>query len=171
MIIRSATADDAADMTALLNQIITAGGTTAHQRPFDKERMLGHYIAPPDLVCCYVAEVAGRVMGFQCLVWPDPDQGKMPDGWALIASFVAPEAAGQGIGQQLFEATRVAAKQAGVSTIDATIRADNTAGLRYYGGLGFGDYDRLLQVPLRDGTNVDRVQKSYDLDGVDATDR
>ncbi len=163
MIIRPASADDATDMTALLNQIIAVGDTTAHQRPFDEERMLTHYIAPADLICCHVAEIAGRVMGFQCLVWPDPDQGKMPDGWSFIASFVAPQAAGQGIGQQLFAATKVAAYDAGVSAIDATIRADNVSGLQYYHRLGFVDYGCLRQVPLRDGRCVDRVQKRYDL--------
>lgn len=163
MIIRPAHAGDAADMTAMLNPIIAAGGTTAHQRPFDEERMQGHYIAPIDLVCCHVAEIKKQVMGFQCLVWPDPNVSEMPDGWAFIASFVAPQAAGQGIGQQLFAATKEAAKTAGVRTIDATIRADNTLGLRYYTGLGFVDYGCLQQVPLRDGKCVDRIQKRYDL--------
>jgi hypothetical protein len=43
---------------------------------------------------------------------------------------------------------------------DATIRADKyNSGLRYYKGLGFVDYDRLMDIPPRDGTRVDRIRK------------
>lgn len=163
MIIRPATSDDAADMVTLLNAIIAKGGTTAHQRPFDVTRMRAHYIAPPILISCTVAEDGGKVIGFQTLTWPDPDYGPMPDDWSLIATFVAIEAAGRGVGQRLFVATKDAARAAGVATIDATIRADNTVGLRYYSGLGFVDYDRFQAMPLRDGTLIDRVRKRYDL--------
>jgi len=68
-----------------------------------------------------------------------------------------------GIGQKLFSATRFAAKAAEVKTIDATIRADNVGGLKYYSGLGFTDYDVLKQIPLNDGTPVDRIRKRFDL--------
>ena len=65
--------------------------------------------------------------------------------------------------QKLFSATRFAAKAAEVKTIDATIRADNVGGLKYYSGLGFTDYDVLKQIPLNDGTPVDRIRKRFDL--------
>jgi L-amino acid N-acyltransferase YncA len=163
MIIRSATMHDASDMVAVLNPIITAGGTTAHQRPFDAERMQSHYIAPKRKISCMVAEDAGRVIGFQSLNWPQEDDDSFLDGWAIIASFVAPDAAGKGVGPQLFAATKIAARASGIQVIDATIRADNVPGLRYYSGLGFVDYDLLENVPLGDGSVVDRVRKRYDL--------
>jgi L-amino acid N-acyltransferase YncA len=162
MIITTATSGDAPGMTVLLNAIIERGGTTAHQTPFDTDRMLQHYIAPPRLVCCHVAKEDNTVLGFQWVGWPK-QESPMSEGWAVIASFVAIEAAGQGIGQQLFKATQAAACAAGVKTIDATIRADNVPGLRYYSGLGFGDYDRLADVALRDGTRVDQIRKRFDL--------
>lgn len=165
MIIRPAKAEDAARMTIVLNDIIARGGTTAHQTPFDAERMEHHYIASPDLISCQVAEIDGTVKGFQYLGWPSAAEDGMPEGWSIIASFVAADAAGKGIGQHLFAATKDAATLAGVAVIDATIRADNVPGLRYYGGLGFVDYDRLIDVPLRDGTLVDRVRKRFDLGG------
>ena len=163
MIIRPANVTDAADMVAVLNPIIAAGGTTAHQRPFDEARMRDQYIAPSDNVSCMVAELDGTVIGFQSLVWPDEDDDLFTQRWAFIASFVASEAAGKGVGQKLFAATKEAATAAGVRTIDATIRADNVPGLKYYTGLGFADYDRRVAVPLRDGTVVDRIRKRYDL--------
>ncbi|MDX8349326.1 GNAT family N-acetyltransferase [Cognatiyoonia sp. IB215446] len=163
MIIRLAKPSDAADMTALLNEIIAAGGTTAHQRPFDDQRMQTEYIAPEMNIACHVAEIDGRVAGFQSLVRPGPETNSELVGWAYIATFVAQDVAGKGVGQHLFAATRASAQAAGVETIDATIRADNVPGLRYYSGLGFQDYDRLNDVPLRDGTRIDRLRKRYDL--------
>ncbi|MDO6590385.1 GNAT family N-acetyltransferase [Loktanella sp. D2R18] len=163
MIVRLATPADAAHMTTLLNAIIGVGGSTAHETPFTVEKMLSDYILPPALVCCHVAENAGKVVGFQWLGWPRNPDDPMPKGWGVIASFVAPEAAGMGVGQGLFAATKSAANTADVAVIDATIRADNVAGLRYYGGLGFQDYDRLIDIPLRDGTKVDRIRKRFDL--------
>lgn len=161
--IRPATREDATDLIGVVNAIIAAGGTTAHQTPFDANRLYRHYVAPLGIVSCQVAVLDGVPVGFQSLQWPDDEGDPFPDGWAIIASFVAPEAAGQGIGRALFEATREAARAAGVTTIDATIRADNQGGLRYYGGLGFADYDVLRAIPLRDGTRVDRIRKRFDL--------
>ena len=157
---RRATPADAPQMITLLNDIIAIGGSTAHETPFDVDRMRHHYIAAVDTIACHVVEDGDKILGFQFLGRQDEP---MPDGWAIIASFVAPDAAGKGVGQHLFPATRQAAIEAGVTVIDATIRADNVAGLRYYSGLGFADYDRLQDVPLKDGTLVDRVRKRFDL--------
>ena len=163
MKIRAATPADAQQMVTLLNDIIAIGGSTAYQTPFDENRMIAHGIDRPKLIVCNIAESDGNVLGFQLLRWANDAEDKMPDGWSVIASFVASHAAGQGVGQHLFSATLTAAEAVGVQVIDATIRADNVAGLRYYSGLGFVDYDRLLDVPLRDGTPVDRVRKRFDL--------
>lgn len=163
MITRAATSADALQMVTLLNDIIAIGGSTAYQTPFVETRMIAHCIARPGLIACHVAEADDNVLGFQWIGWANDPDDPMPDGWAIIATFVAGTAAGKGVGQHLFRATRTAAVAADVATIDATIRADNVAGLRYYGGLGFVDYDRLRGVPLRDGTPVDRVRKRYDL--------
>lgn len=157
---------DAADMVAILNPLIDQGSSTAHARPFDAQRMLGHYIEAPLQLSCFVAEDAGRVIGFQHLSRPDPTYegaSKMPLDWAIIASFVGQSAQGKGVGQQLFAETLTVARAAGVPVIDATIRADNVAGLAYYSGLGFRDYARDRNVRLSDGRCVDRIRKRYDL--------
>lgn len=155
--VRAAVSGDAPQMVTLLNAVIAAGGSTAHETQFDDEKMRAQYIAPPTLISCHVAITNGRLSGFQLLKQDDRE------GWAIIASFVALDRGKMGIGQKLFAATKFAAKQAGVKTIDATIRADNTGGLKYYSGLGFADYDVLKQVPLRDGTPIDRIRKRLDL--------
>jgi ribosomal protein S18 acetylase RimI-like enzyme len=160
---RPAQPADATRMTVLLNEIIAIGGTTAHQRPFDEARMLHHYIQPDHHISTMVAELDGAIVGFQMLVWPNPDEGPMPDHWGFIGSFVKVGITGQGIGRALFTATCAAARAAGCLHIDATIRADNASGLRFYAAMGFTDYDVIRDVPLRDGRLVDRVRKRFDL--------
>ncbi|PJI85790.1 L-amino acid N-acyltransferase YncA [Yoonia maricola] len=163
MITRPAIPADAPDMTALLNEIIAIGGTTAYTTPLTEEQVLRDYITRESLISSHVAEADDRVVGFQWLRWADPECDGMPKGWAIIASFVATSAAGKGIGKHLFAATATSATKAGVTTIDATIRGDNTSGLRYYSGLGFEDYDRLTDIELSDGTVVDKVRKRFEI--------
>ncbi len=158
--VRPAVSADATQMAKLINAVIATGGTTAYEDSLDIAYMHHRFIAPDTNVSCHVAISNGRMSGFQSLLWGDDT---MPEGWAIIATFVALDRAQMGIGQKLFSATRFAAKNAGVKTIDATIRADNIGGLKYYGGLGFTDYNVLHQVPLRYGTPVDRIRKRLDL--------
>lgn len=160
--LRPATSEDVDRLAALLNQIIKTGGTTAHLHPFDRERLLNHYLAPPSAISCFVAEVGGTIAGFQALEWSDPNwpgPDSLPADWALIASFVDADLQGRGIGKALFTKTLAAAQSAGARCIDATIRADNQGGLAFYTSLGFTDYSRLRDIPLSDGTLVDRIRK------------
>lgn len=143
MPIRAAVESDAGVMADLLNEIISIGGTTAHTRPFDLDRMLGTFIAPPRGISCVVASGAERMMGFQALEWSDPDwpgDDRLPPGWAIISTYVQPGHHGRGTGTALFGQTLSAAKVAGVSFIDATIRRENFGGLAFYGRLGFLEY-------------------------------
>ena len=162
--LRPATEADAPAMARLINRIIETGGTTAHQSRFDAARMRGHYIAPPLAISCFVAALKDEVIGFQALERADPDwqgEGKLPDDWAVIATFVGEGHRGLGVGCTLFGLTLDAARTADVVAIDATIRADNALGLAYYSRIGFSDHAVINDVPLRDGTKIDRVQKVF----------
>ena len=159
---RPATAKDATAMAALLNEIIAIGGTTAYEEPFTGESMDHHYVSARNLIACTVAERDGELLGFQGLFWPD-EENTFPAGWAFIATFARVGRTGGGVGRALFAATVKAAHGAGVRTIDATIRADNTSGLAFYSRMGFTDYGCLPGVPLKDGTPVDRIRKRFDL--------
>jgi L-amino acid N-acyltransferase YncA len=159
---RRATPDDAAAMAALINEIIAIGGTTAYEDPFTPESMDHEFISPPYKLSCTLVEDEGRLLGFQVLLWPNEHE-PFPDGWAYIGTYARVGHTGGGIGRALFAETLKAARAAGVKTIDATIRADNTGGLAFYSRMGFVDYDRKLGVPLKDGTRVDRVRKRFDL--------
>ncbi len=158
MIVRPALPSDAEAMAAVQNLIIRIGGTTAYQ----SERMVAEvraYIEGPGAISCFVAEEAGRLIGFQSL-------GHAPGlavGWADIGTFVDPSAQAKGTGAALFEATKAAARAAGVRVINATIRADNVPGLAYYARQGFRDYGSEPDYALRDGRRVGRVHRRFDL--------
>lgn len=141
--IRAARERDARDMAALLNEIISVGGTTAHTRPFGRDRLLGTFISAPRVISCLVACDGKAVLGFQALEWADPDcpgEHRLPPDWAIISTYVRRTCHGKGMGAALFEPTRAAARKAGVAFIDATIRRENAGGLAFYGRLGFEDY-------------------------------
>lgn len=145
---------------ALLNQIIETGGTTAHQTPYDPDQFIADYVAGRDLICCHVAlDETGQVAGFQWLgVYPE-----LPEGCADIATFARQDPVVPGVGTALFAVTKAEACRRGLRQINATIRADNKAGLAYYAKMGLTDHCRTAAVPLADGTPVDRVSKRLDL--------
>jgi L-amino acid N-acyltransferase YncA len=145
-----------ADMVRIMNGLIAMGDNTAYRTPFTQDRLWDHMALNADVVSRLVAVRDGHVLGFQYTNWADK-----PAGRAYIASFMDPRAQGQGIGRALFTQTVLAAKQAGVVTLDATIRTDNVSGLAYYTAMGFVDHQIYRDVALSDGTRVDQVQKLY----------
>lgn len=159
---RRATNNDAPAMAALINEIIAIGGATAYETPFTPESIGHEFIAPPYLLACTIVEDERQLLGFQVLLWPNEHE-PFPDGWAYIGTYARVGRTGAGIGRALFTETVKAARAAGVKTIDATIRADNTGGLAFYSRMGFVDYDRKIGVPLNDGTPVDRVRKRFEV--------
>lgn len=165
MIVRHAVRADAAAMAELINAIIAIGGTTAYEDAFDADGMDAAYISLPQLVSCFVAEADGQLLGFQGLMRSfDPDD-PLPDGWATIGTFARIGLTQRGVGSALFARTRETAQAAGIVAIDATIRADNAGGLAFYTRQGFVDYARLADVPLKDGTPVDRIRKRFAVSG------
>ena len=161
MLIRKAVASDAAELAGLLNEIIRAGGTTAIETELSPEEFDTWFISGDYPLACHVAEADGRLWGFQSLsLFGDP-----PAGWADIATFARMAPKKPGVGTALFAATHKAARELGLTTINATIRADNVSGLAYYAKMGFETYNTVRQVPLSDGTPVDRVKKRFSVAG------
>lgn len=158
MIVRPARPDDAAAMAALQNRIIRIGGTTAHQVEHTVDEVRDAYITGPGVVCCHVAEEGG-ILGFQAVeVWDG-----LPEGWGDIGTFVNPDVQARGIGAALFAATVAACRRAGLTTMNATIRADNVPGLAYYARIGFVDHATDPGWALDDGRVVGRVSRRFDL--------
>ncbi|MCV9945187.1 MULTISPECIES: GNAT family N-acetyltransferase [unclassified Rhizobium] len=160
MHIRRAVSADAEELSSLLNEIIIAGGTTALETPLLAAEFADWFIDGEFPLACHVAEHDQSLVGFQSLsLYGDP-----PKGVADIATFARLNPRTPGVGSALFPATRAAAEELGLEFINATIRADNVSGLGYYTKMGFETYDRLVQVPLQDGTPVDRIKKRFRVD-------
>lgn len=155
MIIRQATPDDATGIVALLQAVVDKGGTTAFEGEVPADFLAPVLAGTEPRGMCHVAEQDGELLGFQYIF---PLKSGPPDR-ATIATFARVGGTQRGIGAALFDATRRAAIRFGFRDIDATIRADNSGGLRYYGRMGFADHHVTRGVPLRDGTPVDRVTK------------
>lgn len=157
MHIRRAVSADAEELSGLLNEIIRAGGTTALETPLSATEFADWFIDGEFALVCHVAEHDRMLVGFQSLsLYGDP-----PKGYADIATFARTTPKIAGVGSALFQETRMAAQDLGFEFINATIRADNVSGLAYYGKMGFETYDRLVGVPLSDGTPVDRIKKRF----------
>ncbi|MCZ8335292.1 MAG: GNAT family N-acetyltransferase [Rhodobacteraceae bacterium] len=158
MIVRPARPEDAIAMAALQNRIIRIGGTTAYQTERSVEAVRA-YVDGAGVICCFVAEAEGRLIGFQALgSWPG-----LLEGWGDIGTFVDPDRQAKGTGGKLFAATCLAARAAGLVAINATIRADNLSGLAFYARQGFRDYGQEPDYRLQDGRRVGRVHRRYDL--------
>ena len=158
LIIRHGILEDGQSISILLNEIIEIGGTTAYQTPRSAQDIEGQFFANSHFICLFVAETMEQdLVGFQFL----ERHTKLPDDWGSIATFAKIGSSARGIGTALFQQTLKFARQNNVSVIDATIRADNESGLRYYSKMGFEDYSTAKAVPLSDGVLVDRISKKY----------
>jgi L-amino acid N-acyltransferase YncA len=158
--IRPTTAADAEALRQILNRIIAIGGTTAHETPMSLAEFDDHYVSGGDVLSCLMAETGGGVaLGFQAVV-RNPE---LAADWGDIATFTEREPRRPGVGAALFEATQRATRDLGLAAINATIRADNYAGIPYYEKMGFRTYSVAAAIPLLDGTPVDRVKKVFRL--------
>jgi len=153
--VRPMTQDDTAACAEILNHIIALGGTTAHETPYSAQELNEYYRQDPaiSLVACD----GDRIVGFQALFAQD-------DGVYSIGSFADQRDPVKGVGKALFNATIVAARAVGGTSIIAKITEDNTGGLAYYSRMGFVD-DAVWKADHTrpDGTKVDRIVKRFPL--------
>lgn len=149
LVVRAARDEDADQMAAILNEIVSIGGLTSREGPFDGERIRREFISPPRGISCFVAAAGSDVKGFQSLEWSDPDwpgEDRLPADWAFISTYVQSGHRRLGIGKALFGRTIAAADAAGVCFIDASIRLENAGALAFYDSLGFEDYRRIANT-------------------------
>lgn len=155
---RRATLLDTGPMARLLNEIISAGGTTAITDAVSGAT-LAEWMQAEQSSAWQVAEDATGILGFQ-FIGPHP---KLPPDACDIATFVRRGRTGLGIGSALFEATQRAVDALGYHWINANIRADNEGGLIYYKSRGFREYGVQRGVTLGNGQTVDKILMRYDL--------
>ncbi len=159
MKIRPMVLADTHPISDLLNAVIKIGGTTAYETPLPPEYFEQFFDIPDPKIFLHVAQERGEILGLQ---WMEP-YAPPEDHIGGISTFTKPGLAQKGVASQLFPVTLRASKSAGYILLNATIRADNSGGLRYYSKMGFADFDVIEAVPLKDGTPVDRVRKRFTL--------
>lgn len=151
--LRPARPDDATKLAEVQNAIYRAG---LRASLVDGALIRERYLDTAHEVACTVAELRGRVVGFQSLkrAWPG-NPYEVPEGWGVIGTHIHPEVSRRGLGRRLFAVSLSAAEAAGLRHIDATISADNAPALAYYSAMGFIPY----------GKSGDLVPHRFDLAG------
>lgn len=157
IIVRSAAQEDGNALCSILNEIIDIGGTTAFETRLALEEFQSIFLDAPNGINTFIAERDGLVLGFQSLL----TETTLPQGWVNIATFARQHPKVKGVGSRLFSATHEFSRAENYDFINATIRADNQSGLAYYSKMGFEDYSIAKDVPLKDGTLVDRIRKKF----------
>lgn len=142
----------------MLNEIIRIGGTTAIESVMSEADFSDYFLQSEHHVLCNAAiDRNGIPLGFQSV----ETRTDLPDGCCDIATFTDRSSTVKGVGTALFTETRKQLIELGFDTINATIRADNTAGLAYYSKMGFKNVEVHTAVPLQNGTPVDRISKRF----------
>jgi L-amino acid N-acyltransferase YncA len=155
MIVRKSGPADAVGMAALLNEVIAAGGTTAHETPMTTEVVREHYIDGRSVRSSVLAEQDGALIGWQSVGWWQDEPH--------IGTFVRPGLQAKGTGAAMFAATLAGLRTSDIDRIIAWIRADNGPGLAYYARIGFRDIGGDPDFALKDGTVVGRIHRRFDL--------
>jgi len=154
---RHATENDVTELCLILNEIIEIGGTTAYETNLNESEFSEHFLSGEHCIVCIVAHSGDLTLGFQSLsIRPD-----LPNNWTDIATFSRSNSTVKGVGTALFTATKYYLSARKYTHINASIRADNRAGLAYYSKMGFEDYSIRRGIPLKDGTPIDRVSKQF----------
>lgn len=151
--IRRATVDDAASIVAIWQAIVAERVYSAVDTAFtfDEERAYIASLSAREGI--FLAEHNGRVIGFQTLdLWARYMHSM--DHVGSIGSFLLREWRGRGVGKKLAAHTFDFARSAGFEKLIIFIRASNTAGQKYYQGLGF--------VPCGRFTRQTKIAGEYD---------
>ncbi len=139
MRIRTAVPQDAPAMSEMLQKLVAAGKRSARA---DVSFVQENYVGNPVGIRCSLAEDDdGNLLGFQSLIRAtEGNRYNTPEGWGIIGTHVSPAAARSGVGRQLFDVTRRAAIEAGLTKIEAFISLSNEAAQAYYERMGFETY-------------------------------
>ena len=127
MNVREVEEKDSLALCELLNEIIVIGGTTAFEKKLNKHEFEKYFVNGQDQTHTILAIDQSGYLGFQCLSY----HPELPDGWLDIATFTRAQPKIAGVGTALFGYSLKYVRQNSFSCINATIRADNKAGLAY----------------------------------------
>ena len=147
---------DAAGVADVLNSVIAEGGYTAltgHWTP-EAEQAFLQSLRPRSEV--FVAEVAGRIVGFQ-VIEPFVTYTSTMNHVAHFGTYMRADLRGCGIGRKLADATLAFAREHGYEKSVIYVMAGNEMGLAYYRRLGFEEKGVLCRQTKIDGVYHDEV--------------
>lgn len=156
ILIRHATLDDAAGISAVWEAIVAEKIISAVDRAFtsDEERAYLSALSPCEM--CFVAEDAGRIVGFQTLDrWSSFMTSTLHVG--QLGTFVRKECRGTGIGPRLAAATFDFARAHAYEKLVIFVRGSNTGAQAFYKSLGFRECGRLTRQVEIAGAYDDEV--------------
>ena len=147
---------DAEGVAEVLNGVIAEGGYTALTGRWtpEAEQAFLQSLRPRSEV--FVAEVAGRIVGFQ-VIEPFVTYTSTMNHVAHFGTYVRADLRGCGIGQKLAEATLSFARRHGYEKSVIYVMAGNELGLAYYRRLGFEEKGVLRRQTKIDGVYHDEV--------------
>jgi L-amino acid N-acyltransferase YncA len=154
--IRRATIQDAADVSAIWEAIVSEREHSAVARAFtpEEEQAYIESLKPGEVI--FVAEEKGRVVGFQSLDQWVRYTSSM-DHVGQVGTFVLREWRGRGIGRQLAERTFAFARESGYEKLFIMVRAKNQGAHSFYESLGFVECGRLTRQVKIAGDYDDEV--------------
>jgi L-amino acid N-acyltransferase YncA len=168
MIIRPATEADAQALAAIYGDAVLHGFGTFEEVPPTAAEMEQRRRAVADRGLPYLAaEAEGRVLGF---AYASPFRPRAAYRYTLEDSvYVAPDAAGRGVGRAVLSAVIAACEALGVRQLMAVIGDSNNAGsLGLHRALGFEQTGVGRSVGFKHGRWVDIVHMQKALNGGDA---
>ena len=147
---------DAAGVADVLNSVIAEGGYTALTGYWtaEAEQAFLQSLRPRSEV--FVAEVAGRIVGFQ-VIEPFVTYTSTMNHVAHFGTYMRADLRGCGIGRKLAEATLAFAREHGYEKSVIYVMAGNELGLAYYRRLGFEEKGVLRRQTKIDGIYHDEV--------------
>ena len=168
MIVRPATAEDAVALAAIYGDAVLHGFGTFEEEPPSPAEMERRRQAIADRGLPYVvAEHEGRVLGF---AYAGPFRPRAAYRYTLEDSvYVAPEAAGKGVGRAVLVSVIEACEALGVRQLMAVIGdSGNAASIGLHRALGFEHTGVGRSVGFKHGRWVDIVHMQKALNGGDS---
>jgi L-amino acid N-acyltransferase YncA len=155
--IRAVQESDAPAISEMLNAIIATGKYTILEGPFTPQAELEFIQSFPESGVFLVAEREdGKILGLQD-VSPTSSWSNAMRHLGDIATFIAMDAQGQGVGRELAHATFAAARAKGFEKLIATIRGDNPRAIGFYVSQGFKIVGTMRRHAIVNGQYIDEV--------------
>ena len=164
--IRQGSADDAAGIAEVLNEVIVGGRHSLLDTPFSAEGERQYIEALPERAFIHVAETPEN--GIVALQTVEPWSGFLThefDHVATMGTWVTAPLRRRGVGARLAQASFAAARAMGYEKVLTELRADNLESLSYHLSLGFAVVGTARRHARLQGRDIDVVFIELFLEG------